>query len=162
VIKASTTNLESSLQEYKELLEQKLKRVATALSYRVASEAIDITPYGNVVRYAELYQKRYDEKGYKVEPGLAKGSWVVSLNTQSSFGAVDYDDPSGALSKKAAMTGTRGFNLGDKIIINNTLDYMPYLEGGNSHQAPYGIRKPALEQIKAVYKIDIQRVLRES
>jgi len=162
VIKASTTNLEASLQQYKELLEQKLRDIAQAFAYRVAVSAIDITPYGDAARYAEYYKQRNREKGYRMEPGLAKGSWVVSLNTQSSLGAVAYDSSSGSQAKQAAMTGTRGMKLGDSIIVNNSLDYISNLDNGYSVQAPYGIRKPALEQIKAVYKIDIQRVLRES
>lgn len=163
MIKANTTNLEASLQEYKELLEQKLKDVATALSYRVATEAIEATPFGDTARYYGWYKDRQEKKGYRIEPGLAKGSWIVSLNNQSSKGAVFYDNQEGTEAKQAAMTGARGLKLGDSIIINNSLDYITTLDTtGQSPQAPYGIRKPALEQIKAVYKIDIQRVLRES
>jgi len=162
MLQADTKNLEASLQEYKELLEQKLKDVASAFAYRVASEAIEATPYGDTARYADWYERRNKEKGYSILPGLAKGSWVLSLNNQSTKGAVYYDTPEGSDAKKAAMIGTRNLKLGDSIIINNSLDYIDNLDAGQSYQAPRGIRKPALEQIKSVYKIDIQRVLRET
>lgn len=166
MIKTGTEKTEASLQQYKEFLELKLKELAQAVAYRVSVSAIDATPIGDpeggTKAYKRLYQERFHNKGYRVEPGLAKGSWVLSLNNQVSQGAVLYDDPNGTKAKGAAVSALRSFNLGDSIIINNSLDYISDLEGGSSGQAPDGIRKPAMDQIKSVYKIDIQRVLNET
>ncbi len=161
MLSVDSRNIQASLQQYKEILEKKLQDVAQAVSYRVAQECIDATPYGDTLRYSDWYKRRNKEKGYRIEPGLAKGSWVLSLNNQVSKGAVFYDTSLGTDAKSAAMSTLQSIKLGDIVIINNSLDYIPNLEDGDSPQAPYGIRKPALEQIKSVYKIDIQRVLSE-
>jgi hypothetical protein len=161
VIKTSTDKTEASLQRYKELLEQKLKDVAQAVAYTAAKSFVQHTPVGDTDRYRDLYKLRYDEKGYKIEAGLARGSWVLSLNNQVNQGAVDYDTEGINTVKKATST-LQGIKLGDVIIINNSLDYISFLEDGKSSQQPLGIRLPAIDQIKQASKLDIQRVLTET
>ena len=165
MIKTSTTNLEASLQQYKELLEKKLKDVAQMFAHTVAKSLVEQTPVGSPETgnrsYLGMYENRQRTKGYRIEGGLARGSWVLSLNNQVNCGAVDYDTQ-GYKTVSKADSKLQSIKLGDSIVINNSLDYISNLDAGQSSQAPYGIRKPALEQIKAVYKIDIQRVLRES
>ena len=166
MVKTDTTKVEASLQQYKEFLENKLKEIAHVLAYRVAVSAIDATPIGDLEggtkAYKRLYEQRFHNKGYRVETGLAKGSWVLSLNNQVYKGAVLYDNTEGTKARASAERELMSFKLGDSIIINNSLDYIQDLEDGSSGQAPDGIRKPALDQIKAVYKIDINRVLTET
>jgi hypothetical protein len=161
MITTSTENTQASLQLYKELLEQKLKDVAQAVAHTAAKAFVDFTPVGDIGRYADLYKTRYEEKGYRIEAGLARGSWVLSLNNQVNQGAVDYDVDGINTVKKATST-LQGIKLGDSIIINNSLDYISFLEDGRSYQQPLGIRLPAIEQIKQASKLDIQRVLTET
>ena len=165
MIKTSTDKTEASLQHYKELLEQKLKDVAQAVAYTAAKSFVEFTPVGHpetgTRSYLGMYQNRERTKGYRIEGGLAKGSWVLSLNNQVNQGAVDYDTQ-GVKTLSKAQSSLQSIKLGDTIIINNSLDYIQYLDAGSSNQAPEGIRLPAIEQIKQASKLDIQRVLTET
>lgn len=161
MIKTSTEKTEASLQYYKEILEQRLKDVAQAVAATAAKSFVEFTPVGNTVTYKELYEYREETKGYRIEPGLARGSWVLSLNNQVNYSFDNYDKE-GTESLKRAQSTLQGIKLGDTIIINNSLDYIMYLENGNSTQQPQGIRKPAIEQIKQASKLDITRVLNET
>ena len=150
---------EVSLEKYKQEIQKKFIKLAQRLSFVIAQSAIQQTPYGNVDRYRGFYEYRQATKGYKLEAGLAKGSWTVQVGSSPSKGAIFYDDQQGSEALGNALGNTQDFKLGDVIYINNTLDYIKALEGGYSQQAPYGMLKPAMQHIKAVYKINLQQVL---
>jgi hypothetical protein len=165
VIKTSTDKTEASLQRYKELLEQKLKDVAQAVAYTAAKSFVQHTPVGHpetgTRSYLEAYKTRERTKGYRIEGGLARGSWVLSLNNQVNHSFDNYDQE-GTKTLTKAQSSLQSIKLGDVIIINNSLDYISDLDAGSSNQAPDGIRLPAIEQIKQASKLDIQRVLTET
>jgi len=158
-VSVNTTATEASLEKYKQKLEQKFIKLSKRLSFVVAQSAIEVTPYGDVDRYRGLYEYRKATKGYEIQAGLAKGSWTVQVGSSASKGAIFYDDRQGSEALGSAIGNVQSFKLGDSIYINNTLDYIKQLENGYSQQAPQGMLKPALEHIKAVYKINLQQVL---
>ena len=166
-VKVNTQATLNSLEQYKQEMTKKLTALAEGVSYHLVEIAVDTTPYGTLnERYFAPNQRA---KYFKPQVGLAKGSWSVGLGTMAQSLEV-YDNKSGSKAKSNATTTLENFKLGQTICISNSLIYVTTpgfngggsLEQGYSSQAPDGITKPTLQKIKAVYKIDMQRILETS
>jgi hypothetical protein len=180
-----TINADKLAEQLKKIHEEtvrKLEHMVQEYVYEVIAEkAVDHTPYGDAVTYAELYERRNSLYSYQERPGLAKGSWSVLIPkgidmTSTSRSAIVYSNVgstvsgrlydtelgSGAKAKMQAQLG--GYTLGDTVIVRNDLPYVggsnalgKGLEAGQSKQAPQGIMGP-MKSLIAAYSFPFKDV----
>lgn len=181
-VSIDASELLKSLEEAKQKIKNKLEFMVQEVVYdALAVPAIDITPYGDLNRYYELYVYRTNMYGFPLSAGLAKGGWNVrispgslglngSMNTASpTFGVMSgmqTDTESGSLSKSRIQTQLDYYKLGDPVVVYNSVPYVykafnigKSLEDGHSPQAPQGIRIPTIDAFMGLYKGVMQRAL---
>lgn len=86
-----------------------------------------------------------------VDTGRARGNWQTALGA-SSRSEIDRLDTSGGTSVSvgsAVIAGARPYGV---ITIFNNVDYIEYLEGGSSQQAPIGMVAVSLAEVEAQFR----------
>ncbi len=180
-----TINADKLAEQLKKIHEdtvRKLEHMVQEYVYEVIAEkAVDHTPYGDAVTYAELYERRNNLYGYQERPGLAKGSWSVFIPKGVDFAAKSksvtiysdagstvsgalYDTELGSGAKAKMQAQLEGYKIGDLVIVRNTQPYVSIgnalgkgLESGHSKQAPQGIMGP-MESLIAAYSFPFKDV----
>lgn len=181
-ISVDASELLKRLEQAKQKIKSKLEFMVQEVVYdALAVPAIDITPYGNLDKFYQMYAYRQQTYGFPLSAGLAKGGWNVrvspgslgsggSMNTASpTFGimaGMQVDTESGSLSKSRIQAQLDYYKLGNPVIVYNRIPYVnksfglgKSLESGYSSQAPQGIRIPTIDAFMGLYKTVMQRAL---
>jgi hypothetical protein len=138
MIKIDSSQFEKEIAEIVAKLTDQIERGVENFTVYTATLLIRTTPYGNVEKYFWLYEKRQEQFGFEMLPGLAKGSWVVSMNSAPNLGALAYDSRNGYQSGSRAIINAQEYEIGDDIYVSNSVPYIGNLEQGSSKQLPDG------------------------
>lgn len=118
--------------------------------------------------YAQIIQKT------PVDTGRARASWNISVNNPDPSVAPEMDKSKNSDGKKLkrgdSLTGIEAgknislleSNLEDPIYITNNLDYIEYLEGGSSEQAPAGMVMLSVQAILTELEIITAQAINEN
>ena len=137
------------------------------LTFNIAKEAVDNTPYGDAVAFSGFYSSQARTAVVPAEAGYAKGGWLVSMNSVPNVEFPDRaTEASGYNIKTKAASATLGYNLGETVYISNHTPYVyrqdwpsngfGSLEQGYSKQAPLGISAPTMDKIMQVFRQDLK------
>ena len=86
-----------------------------------------------------------------VDTGRARASWTVVKGHVPRLGTAPEEDAQGiAAERMANAKRAAGLNPGDKFIISNNVHYIGKLENGWSKQAPSGMVRLTIAEIKAL------------
>lgn len=92
-----------------------------------------------------------------VDTGFARSQWGFSIGERPPQMVVDRPgDAEGlaaALGAGANLAGAMKAEVGDTVWVFNPTRYAPMLENGHSQQAPQGMVKIALAELKAAYGV---------
>lgn len=169
-----TSKLEESLKKAHEEAVRKMQGMVQIFAYKVTVEAIENTPFGNVIEYAALYNNYIRLKTLPPEAGSAKGGWTISFNGPTKIIFPERATDENAVNIKTnADIDSQKYRLGDDVYIMNSVRYVasegwPYdtyrngapvrsLESGASSQAPYGIMEPTLHAIYGIYTSELNK-----
>ena len=168
-VQANTDSLLKSIQEAEQKMKLGLESMVRGLTFSIAKEAIDNTPYGDSDLYRGFYSSPVRVARLpEAEAGRAKGGWLVSMKTVPNveFPDIATDTTAGNIKSKAIIAGET-YNLGETVYVSNHTPYVyrsgwPYgqygsLEQGYSNQAPLGISTPTMQAIMQVFKQDLKR-----
>ena len=160
MIKADVDSTVKQLTELELVIKRKLERMVERFAEDVGRKAIDNTPIGDAVTYAERYRQRFEQDGLRPVAGFARGSWRYAVNESPML----QEYYSGSLALDGIKGAVNFYKLGQKFYITNSGPYIAGLEAGvgSKQQAPDGIKQPTLEQVQAVYRADLPRYYKES
>jgi hypothetical protein len=82
-----------------------------------------------------------------VDTGRARGSWAVGLNV---INVKQSEDAFGSYTVADGIAEINKYKVDDVIYISNNLPYINKLENGSSKQAPQGMVKTTLKEIKNI------------
>ena len=82
-----------------------------------------------------------------VDTGRARGSWGVAIG-QPRPGPRDREDKDGSQAMAEVQNAIATMQLGDRIFLVTSLEYMPVLETGSSGQAPAGMVRITRNEIQ--------------
>lgn len=86
-----------------------------------------------------------------VDTGRARGAWEVGLDRSSTKRAKK--GKTSVVGKQAdALRKLSQFKIGQSIFITNNVDYIVFLEMGTSTQAPRGMVKLSIGEIRAAFR----------
>jgi hypothetical protein len=162
MIKVDVSAFQASLDKYRLQTKVKLKDTVWEVMRLWADTVIEITPYGDSVKFANRYQSRQNLYGWRSQPGLLLGNWNISINNaDSKFYGNSFSDQAGGMVKSKLVTNEDRFNLGDTIYLSNSTPYLVRdninaggsIEGGYSSQSPNGLKDPLLQAIMALHKV---------
>lgn len=158
MIKCDVTDFIKSLELLHKDVIRRLENMVRGFTYQFALTAIENTPLGDDVTYANLYKQRLTNgSGLLDEAGFAQGSWQVP---DTISGPLDLQELySGDSAAKVVRIHMMNYKLGETITLGNQGPYIGLLNSSNgySDQAPNGIIKPTVEQMLSTYKIDLVR-----
>lgn len=155
MIKCDVTDFIKSLELLHQDVVRRLEQMVRGFTYEFALIAIENTPIGDDVTYANLYKSREKYTGLSPVAGFAQGSWQVP---DTVGGSLDFQELySGTAASSVVRTHMMNYTLGETITLGNQGPYIGLLNNGYSDQAPEGIIKPTIEQILSTYKIDLVR-----
>lgn len=146
----------SFMEELKDRIEKGVEKFIIDITYIL----IDDTPYGNVDKFLNLYEKRQEKYGFDIAPGLAKGSWLVSTGNLYNLGAIAYDKPNGYYSKIRAKQTVQEYVIGETVYITNSVPYILELNQGSSKQLPEGF-KVSVDKIEAIYSMNLSKYFKK-
>lgn len=165
MVTANFAEVAASLRKAKEEIDRRLENMVKKFAYHVVLVAVENTPYGDLNKYFDYYQKRITDSswqsyGLEAQPGFAQGSWQA--NTSGSFAFQEnYGAGAGDVAARGVMSSLVTYKLGKTVYIGNTGPYIQSLENGGSPQAPMGIMQPTVDQIINVLQADLVRFYRE-
>lgn len=94
-----------------------------------------------------------------VDTGRARGNWQVGTKVAAPGGTGDTDKSgTGSIAKAASIL--QSLNVGETVYITNGLPYIKALEDGHSTQAPQGMVKTTVAELKAFSKGIIKEINR--
>ena len=166
-VSANVDNLVKSLQEAETKVREGLETMVKGLTFNIAKEAVDNTPYGDAVAFGRFYNSQARTAMVPAEAGYAKGGWLVSMNSVPNVEFPDRaTEASGYNIKSKAASATSAYNLGETVYISNHTPYVyrqdwpvagyGSLEQGYSRQAPIGISAPTMYKIMQVFRQDLK------
>ena len=167
-VKTNVDALVKSLQEAEQSVREGLENMVRGLTFSIAKEAVDNTPYGNAVAFGRFYNSQARTAFLPPEAGYAKGGWLVSMNAVPNVEFPDRaTEESGYNIKSKAITAGATYNIGDTVYVSNHTPYVykqdwpsngfGSLEQGYSKQAPLGISAPTMDKIMQVFKQDLKQ-----
>lgn len=168
MISCNTDALVKQLQEIKADAERRLKNTVHEFTYAMASMGVQLTPLGDSVRYARLYELRYKHSGLQPIEGLAKGSWQVSLGTKQTHQQEVYGSNSGQAALGFIDSNLSAYKLGEAVYISNTAPHIGFLDGAggsgrpSSTQAPMGITDPLMQAVQNIYNLRLDDYYKSS
>lgn len=155
MIKCDVSELLKELEELHKDAIRRLEQMVRGFTYQFALTAIENTPIGDHVAYADKYKSREKSMGLRPIAGFAQGSWQVP---DTVSGGLDFQELySGDAAVNTVRTHMMNYKLGETITLGNQGPYIGLLNNGYSDQAPEGIIKPTIEQMLSTYKIDLVR-----
>ena len=162
MIKVDVSAFKASLDKYRLQTREKMKDTVWEVMRVWADSAIEFTPFGDSVKFANRYKSREHLYGWRSQPGLLLGNWNISVNNADTrFYGNSFSDQSGGMIKAKLVTNEDRFNLGDTIYLSNSTPYLVRdninaggsIEGGYSSQAPNGLKDPMLQAIMTLHKV---------
>jgi len=125
-------------------------RKGAKFSRQVAGFVAGVEAKGNeVLRKTALGVLANVVEGSPVDMGRFRANWQVGVGSRPA-GEVEADDKSGEGTVSKGAQTLEGAQLGDKVFITNNLPYGRRLEFGHSAQAPFGIVRRVLAQIRII------------
>ncbi|WP_163998676.1 HK97 gp10 family phage protein [Pyxidicoccus caerfyrddinensis] len=104
---------------------------------------------GQVVRKAALGVLANVVTASPVDTGRFRGNWQVGVGGRPS-GEVEGADKDGAATLAAAKSVLDGAEVGDTVYLTNNLPYARRLEFGHSQQAPRGMVRTTLANLREI------------
>lgn len=172
-ISCDTSKLEQSLKKFHEEAVRKMQGMVQLFAYWITWEAINKTPFGDAVTYAEYYNLDSRLRWFSPKEGSAKGGWTISMNTPSRILVPEKASSREAENiKQNAKEDSLTYKLGDIVYIVNSVPYVNTigftqgrfgsLENGYSNQAPDGIMKPTIAEIEGIYQLNLNEYYKAS
>lgn len=160
MLSVDTEDFEKSVDEYSKLLTNALVSSVKSVMVGTANALVENTPVGDVDRYYELYQQRYDREGWDMEAGMLMANWWIELNSDNTLFDSDARDDDGSSVKLRMQDAMNEFKLGDSILVDNETPYAENIEGGQSKEKhPRGMKEPTVEALMNIYKIQFKDFL---
>ena len=162
MITVDVSAFRASLEKYRLQTREKMKDTVWEVMRVWADSAIEFTPFGDSVKFANRYKSREHLYGWRSQPGLLLGNWNISVNNADTrFYGNSFSDQSGGMIKAKLVTNEDRFNLGDTIYLSNSTPYLVRdninaggsIEGGYSRKAPNGLKDPLLQAIMALHRV---------
>lgn len=165
------SNIKELIQQFdttKKEIDTGLVNMVKGFTYAITVEAIEQTPYGDPIRYAELYDLESRLIAVPdVGAGFAKGGWILSAGEPyyEAFN-IKADGPSANNVKADARNNLNYYALGDTVYITNAVPYVVRpgftlltfgaLNQGYSDDAPDGIMQPTVDTIMSVFRMNLK------
>lgn len=160
MLSVDTEDFEKSVDEYSKLLTNALVSSVKSVMVGTANALVENTPVGDVDRYFELYQQRYDREDWDMEAGMLMANWWIELNSDNTLFDSDARDEDGSTVKLRMQDAMNEFKLGDYILVDNETPYAENIEGGQSKEKhPRGMKEPTVEALMNIYKIQFKDFL---
>jgi hypothetical protein len=131
-IHESVSGFRGEIEDYKRKVRQSFLKTHRRIVFQVASRIIQLTP---------------------IDTGRAAASWELSIGFPSE--EADLGPGSWAGAKEMAIVAARAVverivesNMFEKVYLNNTVPYIDYLEYGHSSQAPAGMVRIGMLEVR--------------
>lgn len=85
-----------------------------------------------------------------VDTGRARGNWQVTIG-RSATAAIEAVDKAGGETIKKGLAAIAALPPYQVVWISNNVDYIEFLEEGNSRQAPEGMMSLTVEELKIMF-----------
>jgi hypothetical protein len=152
-------DFQKQLQDIAKRFRERLEKGVEKFAYKTADIFIQSTPYGDIDKYYDYYEERQLEYGFRMQPGLAKGSWLLSTGQPAFSEEVAYDTRSGSKSQARAQMTAQEYVLGETIYLTNSVPYIIDLERGQSRQAPAGMLQLSMTKLVNLYSLNVAKIL---
>lgn len=139
---------------------RKLEGMVRRFVHIITMTAIDYTPIGSSVNYAEWYAMRRTNpnwQSYGLEPieGFAKGSWRVDMDAVLSIQEY-YGQSSEKQASDRALKDLNDYKLGNTIMISNMGPYIQQLDNNYSKQTHgQGILQHTIDSTMRTYQLHL-------
>ena len=127
--------------EFNSKTEKALEMLLRGTALDLMSAIVMRTPVGN----PDIWKTKYPPKGYT--GGRLRGNWQAEINRPAS-GTSKKTDKRGSKTLKKGQAKMKGATVGDSIYITNNLPYAIAVENGHSRQAPKGMVKITIAELK--------------
>jgi hypothetical protein len=164
-IQVSSFKTAKSLDVFLNEMERKLESMVAKAASKLAEIASENTPVGDAEAleeresYRSLYVQRQKDYGIDIAVGFHAGAWVY---TESDYSFDRNIYPIESVASNAMSDAVSSYRLGETFFIAGKGPGYRFLENGGSPKAPQGISAPTIDQIKAIYAIDLQRYYKNS
>lgn len=151
MITMDSSNAVKQLEAFEKEMIKRLENMVQGFATEVGERAVDNTPLGDAVKFADLYARRFRTLGLEPIEGFAQGSWRYANNSTDQ----QQDYYSGDWAKGDIAADAESYKLGDDFYIINSGPYIRLLNSKGF------ITEPTINQVEAVYRSDLQRYYKE-